>query len=49
MNTGQSDPLMCFNTFILLAFGLKSTVKSGGVMLPLAPSLLPRNKTRGSM
>ena len=37
MNMGQSDPLMCFNTFILLAFGLKSTVKPGGAMLPLAP------------
>ena len=48
MNTGQSDPLMCFNTLILLAFGLKSTVKAGGAMLPLAPPLLPRSKTRGS-
>ena len=44
MNMGQSDPLMCFNTFILLAFGLKSTVKPGGAMLPL----LPHSKTRGS-
>ena len=48
MITGQSDPLMCFNTFLLLAFGLKSTAKPGGAMLPLAPPLLPRSKTRGS-
>ena len=42
MNTGQSDPLMCFNTFILLAFGLKSTVKPGGAMLPLcSPAAKP--------
>ena len=47
MITGQSDPLMYFNTFLLLAFGLKSTAKPGGAMLPLAPPLLPRNKTRG--
>ena len=40
MNTGQSDPLMCFNTFILLAFGLKSTVKPGGAMLPLSPVVI---------
>ena len=48
MITGQSDPLMYFNTFLLLAFGLKSTAKPGGAMLPLAPTLLPRSKTWGS-
>ena len=39
MITGQSDPLMymCFNTFLLFAFGLKSSAKPGGTMLPLAP------------
>ena len=44
MNMGQSDPLMCFNTSILLAFGLNSTVKPGGAMLPAAKpggALLP--------
>ena len=40
---------MCFNTFLLLAFGLKSTAKPGGAMLPLAPPLLPRSKTRGAL
>ena len=35
MITGQSDPLMCFNTFLLLAFDLKSTAKPGGALLPL--------------
>ena len=49
MITGQSDPLMYFNTFLLLAFGLKSTAKPGGAMLPLAPPLLPHSKTRGSI
>ena len=49
MNTGQSDPLMCFNTFILLAFGLKSTVNPGGAMLPLAPPLLPAAKPGGAL
>ena len=34
MITGQSDPLMCFNTFLLLAFDLKSIAKPGGAMLP---------------
>ena len=47
MITVQSDPLMYFNTFLLLAFDLKSTAKPGGAMLPLAPPLLPRSKTRG--
>ena len=49
MITGQSDPLMCFNTFLLHAFDLKSTAKPGGAMLPLAPPLLPRSKTRGAL
>ena len=49
MNTGQSDPLMCFNTFILLAFGLNSTVKPGGAMLPFAPPLLPAAKPGGPL
>ena len=49
MITGQSDPLMCFNTFLLLAFGLKSTAKPGGAMLPLALPLLPRSKTWGAL
>ena len=49
MNTGQSDPLMCFNTFILLAFGLNSTVKPGGAMLPFAPPLLPAAKPGGAL
>ena len=48
MNMGQSDPLMCFNTFLLLAFGLKFAAKPGGAMQPLAPPLLPRSKTWGS-
>ena len=34
MITGQSDPLMYFNTFLLLAFGLKSTAKPGGALAP---------------
>ena len=49
MNTGQSDPLMCFNTFILLAFSLNSTVKPGGAMLPFAPPLLPAAKPGGAL
>ena len=49
MITGQSDPLMCFNTFLLLAFDLKSTAKPEGAMLPLAPPLLPHSKTRGAL
>ena len=48
MITGQSDPLMCFNTFLLLAFVVKSSEKPGGAMLPLALPLLPHSKTRGS-
>ena len=49
MITGQSDPLMCFNTFILLAFGLNSTVKPGGAMLPLLPFCSPAANTGGAL
>ena len=49
MITGQSDPLMYFNTLFLLAFGLKSTAKPGGAMLPLAPTLLPAAKPGGAL
>ena len=46
MITGQSDPLMCFNTFLLLAFDLKSIAKPGGAMLPLCS---PATKPGGAL
>ena len=49
MITGQSDPLIYFNTFLLLAFGLKSTAKPGGAMLPLLPLCSPAAKPEGAL